>query len=115
MSVVERLKNALGLGNAPAGADRRQHPRKDGPLLTLKFGGEKYKSVDWSLGGCRIQTPPGHLRANQQVTGRIHIAGASERGKFVAEIVRIDAAGQASLRWLEMSPHIFLTMHGMGE
>ena len=115
MSVVERLKNALGLNGAPEGAERRQHPRKDGPLLTLKFGGEKYKSVDWSLGGCRIQTAPGQLQANQKVDGRIKIAGASERGKFVAEIVRIDTEGRASLRWLELSPHIFLTMHGMGE
>lgn len=115
MTVVERLKSALGLGAAPDGVERRQHPRIDGPLLTLRFGGEKYKSVDWSLGGCRILTKPGQFRLRQEVAGRIKIAGGDGRGNFVAEIVRIDPDGHVSLRWLELSPHIFVTMHGLGD
>ena len=54
MTVIDRLKTALGLGAAPDGTERREHPRVAGPLLTLRFGGGKYKSVDWSLGGCRL-------------------------------------------------------------
>jgi len=110
MTVVERLKNALGLGDRSEAADRRQHPRVQGPLLTLKFDGEKYKSLDWSLGGCRIRAPGGHFQLRQQLRGRIKIVGADGRGEFVAEIVRIDADGHVSLRWLELSPHIFAAM-----
>jgi PilZ domain len=115
MTVVERLKTALGLGTAPDGVERREHPRIDGPLLTLKFGGGKYKSVDWSLGGCRIHAPDGGFQLRQQVSGRVKLAGADGRGGFTAEIVRLDADGHVSLRWLELAPHIFVAMHGLGD
>jgi hypothetical protein len=115
MSVVERLKTALGLGTAPDGVERRKHPRMAGPLLTLTVGGGKYKSVDWSLGGCRILAPDGGFQLRQQVAGRIKIAGGDGRGDFSAEIVRVDADGHVSLRWLELSPHVFVTMHGLGQ
>ena len=115
MSVVERLKSALGLGAAPDGVERREHPRIAGPRLTLKFGGDKYKSVDWSLGGCRIQAPGAQFQLRQQVAGRIKLAGGAGRGDFVAEIVRIDADGHVSLRWLEMAPDVFVAMHGLGD
>ncbi len=115
MTVIERLKTALGLGAAPERAERRAHPRIAAPLLTLQFGGGKYKSVDWSLGGCRILAPDGGFQLRQQVAGRIKIAGGDGRGEFSAEIVRIDPNGHVSLRWLEISPHVFVTMHGLGQ
>jgi PilZ domain-containing protein len=115
MTVIERLKTALGLGTAPDGVERREHPRIQGPRLTLRFGGEKYKSVDWSLGGCRIHAAGGQLQLRQQIAGRIKLAGADGRGEFTAEIVRIDAEGHVSLRWLDLSPHIFVAMHGLGD
>ncbi len=115
MTVVERLKTALGLNGSPDGSERREHPRIAGPLLTLKFGGGKYKSVDWSLGGCRIAAANGQFQLRQQISGRIKIAGGDGRGDFTAEIVRVDADGHVSLRWLEISPHIFVTMHGLGQ
>ena len=115
MTVVGRLKTALGLGGAPDGLERRAHPRVKGPLLTLRFGGGKYKSVDWSLGGCRILAPDSQFQLHQQLAGRIKVAGGDGRGDFVAEIVRIDAGGHVSLRWLELSPHVFVTMSGLGQ
>jgi len=115
MTVVDRLKSALGLGESPDEAERREHPRIAGALLTLKFGGGKYKSVDWSLGGCRILAPDAQFQLHQQVSGRIKLAGGDGRGAFVAEIVRIDASGHVSLRWLELEPHVFVAMHGLGQ
>src|SRR5579859_3654123 len=110
MTVIERLKSVLGLGDAPDGTERREHPRIAGSRLTLRFNGGKFKSVDWSLGGCRILASDGQFQLRQQVSGRIKVAGGDGRGDFVAEIVRIDADGHVSLRWLELSRHIFVTM-----
>jgi hypothetical protein len=115
MTVVERLKSALGLGEAADPPERREHPRIAGPLLTLKFGGGKYKSVDWSLGGCRFLAPDAQFQLHQQVSGRIKLAGGAGRGSFTAEIVRRDADGHVSLRWLEISPDVFVAMHGLGQ
>jgi hypothetical protein len=104
MSVVERFKKALDW------VERRQHPRSGTPVLTLKFDGQTYDAVDWSLGGCRIQAPAGQFQLAQRVGGRIRLAGTDGRGKFVAEIVRLDSDGQVALRWLEISPYIFVAM-----
>lgn len=105
MTVADRLKNALGW------IERRQHPRTTSPLLTVKFEGQKYKTVDWSLGGCRIHAPAAQLKLTQRVAGRVWLAGAEGRGEFVAEIVRVDRDGHVALRWLEISPHIFAAMN----
>lgn len=32
------------------------------------------------------------------------------RGEFVAEVVRVAGPGGIGLRWLELSPHIFVAM-----
>ena len=104
MTVADRLKNALGW------IERRQHPRTSGPRLTLKFDGQKYKTVDWSLGGCRIHAPAAPLKVTQRVAGRVRLSGADGRGEFVAETVRVDGDGHVALRWLEISPHIFAAM-----
>ena len=104
MSVTERLKKARDW------VERRRHPRSATPVLTLKLDGQTYKAVDWSLGGCRIQGSAGQFRINQRVSGRVKLAGADGRGAFVAEVMRAESDGQVALRWLEISPHIFVTM-----
>ncbi len=105
MTVADHLKRALDW------VERRQHPRTGSSRLTLKIDGQKYKTVDWSLGGCRIQAPAADaFRLQQRVTGRLRLADADGPGDFVAEIVRIEADGQVALRWLELSPQIFVAM-----
>lgn len=104
MSVVDRLKDAA------AWIERRQHARTGSPLLKLKFDGEKYKALDWSLGGCRIRVPGHGFQLTQRIAGRVWLDGADNRGEFVAEVVRLEADGEVALRWLELSPHIFVAM-----
>jgi hypothetical protein len=81
--------------------------------VALSVGGRKYKSADWSLGGCRIPAESGEFAIRQQISGRIKLAGADGPGEFVAEIERVADDGHVDLRWLEMSPHIFVAMHGL--
>jgi len=104
MSVSDLLRDSLGLG------ERRQHPRTDQPRLTLRFDGQKYETVDWSLGGCRIKGEAAQFRLRQHIQGHLQLDGADERGEFMAEVVRIVENGDVGLRWLELSPHIFMTV-----
>lgn len=104
MSVTERFQKALDW------VERRRHPRSDTPVLTLKLEGQTYKAADWSLGGCRIRGAVGQFRINQRVAGRVKLAGADGGGAFVAEVVRAESDGQVALRWLEISPHVFVAM-----
>ena len=103
MSVIERLKNAVER------IERRRHLRTGSPVLTVNVDGRKYRAMDWSLGGCRIQASS-TFQLKQQVRGRVRLAGADGRGEFVAEVVRVEADGQVALRWLELSPHVFVAM-----
>jgi len=80
------------------------------PKLTLRFADRKYKTVDWSLGGCRINGDAAQFRVRQRIEGRLQIEGAEERGEFIAEVVRVGDNGDIGLRWLELSPHIFMTV-----
>jgi hypothetical protein len=104
MSVVGRLKSALGFD------ERREHSRQQVPRLTVKIDGRKYGAIDWSMGGCRINAPAAALQVKQKVDGQVTLDGADGRGKFIAEIVRVAADGDIGLRWLELSPNIFVAM-----
>ena len=104
MTVGNFLRDSLGL------AERREHPRTDLPKLTLRFGGQKFKTVDWSLGGCRINGDASQFQIKQRIQGRMQLEGAEGRGDFLAEVVRVVENGDVGLRWLELSPHIFMAM-----
>ena len=104
MSVSDLLRESLGLG------ERRQHPRTDQPKLTLRVEGQTYETVDWSLGGCRINGATAPFRLRQHIHGHLQLEGAEEQGEFVAEVVRIVDNGDVGLRWLELSPHLFMTV-----
>ena len=93
--------------------ERRRHPRAESPRLTLRVDGQKYRALDWSLGGCRIAAPAERFQVKQSLAGRLTLEGADERGKFVAEIVRVTGNGEVGLRWLELSPQIFVAMGQM--
>ena len=102
MSVGKLLRESLGL------TERRQHPRSDQPELTLRFGGQDYTAVDWSLGGCRINADAARFQVKQRIQGRMQLEGSDGRGEFLAEVVRIVENGDVALRWLELSPYIFM-------
>ncbi len=104
MSVGKLLGEALGL------TERRQHPRSEQPELTLRFGGQEYTAIDWSLGGCRINGDTAQFQVKQRIQGRMRLEGADGRGEFLAEVVRIVENGDVGLRWLELSPYIFMSV-----
>tara|TARA_R110002167_G_scaffold14954_4_gene60205 strand:- start:296 stop:634 length:339 start_codon:yes stop_codon:yes gene_type:complete len=87
--------------------DRREHERSSGQSIKLRFAGSKYQSLDWSLGGCRIQDPPDRYKVGDMVEGTISGIGFSHSGEFLAEFVWRRENGQAGLRWLELEPHVF--------
>ena len=101
MSVLEYF------GVAKRSKERRRHERTSAYTIKLKFGGATYPSLDWSLGGCRINGLPEQLKNGDMVEGTIAGIGFAHSGEFLAEIVWRKPDGQAGLRWLELEPHVF--------
>ena len=91
-------------------AERRQHARVAAPAMVVTIDGVNYTALDWSLGGCRIKGEAAQFRLRQHIQGHLQLDGADERGEFMAEVVRIVENGDVGLRWLELSPHIFMTV-----
>jgi hypothetical protein len=104
MTVVERLRNALGFG------ERRQHPRISRPAMTVKVNGRSYLALDWSLGGCRLKAGVGEFQVKQRVTGSVRLEAFDDTGVFAAEVVRLNPDGDVGLRWVEISPVLFQAM-----
>jgi hypothetical protein len=94
--------------------DRRRHPRFHVDPLSLKIDGKRYKSTDWSLGGFKVSRFHGDLGSGDRISGQINFPGAP-RGEFVAEVVNIYAAREFGMRFLEISPKVFLAMSGLSE
>src|SRR5258708_37708394 len=82
------------------------------PPLALRVGGQKYRALDWSLGGCRINDGTSRFRLKQQVEGRLDLEGPEARGEFIAEVVRVGDNGDVGLRWLEFPPDLFVAVGG---
>ena len=87
--------------------DRFLHPERR-PLV-LKIDGKKYRTVDWSLGGFRINGFHESGKPRDEVSGTIG-GGGMRRGEFVAEILRVSASGEVRMRLLEVTPATFLAM-----
>jgi len=90
--------------------ERRKHRRTGTPPLALRVGGQKYRALDWSLGGCRINDGTSRFRLKQQVEGRLDLEGPEARGEFIAEVVRVGDNGDVGLRWLELPPDLFVAL-----
>ena len=91
--------------------ERRAHPRKYGPAqqLTLKIDGHRYVTVDWSLGGARLEHYHRPLKRGDVLEGRLSgIRGV--KGEFVANVVRINEDGEVALQWREMTTSTFVAL-----
>jgi hypothetical protein len=89
--------------------ERRKHERIYGHSLSLTIEGERYQTLDWSLGGFRIADFHRPLAARQQITGEVD--GRSVRGgEFTAEIVRLTVGGEVGCRWLDISGATLMSM-----
>ena len=74
MSLLEMMADAW------PGKDRRRHERVSGTPIKVKLAGASYKSLDWSLGGCRIQGLPERFRTGDMMEGTIAGIGFSHSG-----------------------------------
>ncbi len=99
------------------GRDRRRHARSSGPSLRIQISDRKMRTLDWSLGGCKLppfdppMDPP--LRTGVTIEGRISGIGLGNSGNFMADVVRISKDGEIGLRWLELDSHVFLALSGL--
>ncbi len=93
--------------------DRRKHARIAAPSLELKIDGRKYQTLDWSLGGLRINGFHADVKPRDRLSGTIAGVGGGGPGEFVAEVLRVSENGDVSLRLLEIAPATFLAMGGL--
>ncbi len=93
--------------------DRRKHARNTTPSLELKIDGRKYRTLDWSLGGLRINGFHVDVKPRDRLSGTIAGVSGVGPGEFVAEVLRVAENGDVSVRLLEISPAIFLAMGGL--
>ena len=92
--------------------DRRAHVRYQVPRLTITHDGVNYRTIDWSLGGFKLDQFRATLQVGTKLDGEIRLEG-SEKGVFSAEIVEIGDSGTISARFLAITPGVFLAMGGL--
>ncbi|MCP4471275.1 MAG: hypothetical protein GY815_11425 [Gammaproteobacteria bacterium] len=92
--------------------DRRAHVRYEIPGLTITHDGVDYTATDWSLGGFKLDDFRATLYVGKKLEGKISLEGG-EKGVFSAEIINIDDSGNISVRFLAITPSVFLAMSGL--
>ncbi len=92
-------------------SERRAHARHTSDSLRVLIENRRYKTVDWSLGGFKLERCKLTLSAKDRVHGKIDF-DASVDGEFVAEVVHVSETGDIGFRFLEISPRLFLAMGG---
>lgn len=105
MGILSGLKRLL------RSSDRREHARHAADTLHLVIDGKAYRSIDWSLGGVRVDGLPNQPTRGDRLEGEVRYGSA--RGKFVAEVVNELESGQHGLRFIEIAPGVFIAMSGM--
>ena len=92
--------------------DRRAHVRYGIPGLTITYDGVDYTATDWSLGGFKLDDFRATLYVGRKLDGKISLE-SGEKGEFSAEIINIDDSGNISVRFLAITPNVFLAMGGL--
>lgn len=93
--------------------DRRAHRRIRRYTLQVAIDGKRYKIIDWSLGGFRIEWKDASLNRGDRIAGRIGPVDGTGPGHFLAEVMWVQLSGQAGCRFIEIDPKIFLAMAGV--
>ena len=106
MRIVEHLRRYF------RDRDRRQHLRTDHPRLVMEMDGKRYTTMDWSLGGFRLERYHIELRPGDHIMGSVAF-GSNPSGEFVAEMIGVGEDGSIGLRLMEISPAVFVAMAGL--
>ena len=84
---------------------RRATTRTTVPALKVEIEGQKFVTVDWSIGGCRISNYQGPLcpRDQTKLTLYLNVESLSDKGVTVsAETVRIGDDKSAAFRFVNL-------------
>jgi hypothetical protein len=91
----------------------RRFARHATPSLTLKIDGRRLRTLDWSLGGCRIPALPRPLRRGDRLSGRIAAIGGARSGAFLAEVMYVSEELGTGLCWVEMDTDLYHALRGL--
>lgn len=104
------LQSFLGL--TPQ-TDRRHHRRIYDRPIEVEVEGKHYDTLDWSLGGFRINGYHRLLEIGERLSGKIGPVDGIRPGDFIVEIIRTTDDGDVGVRFIEISAEIFLAMSGL--
>ena len=97
------------LWTAFSGVRRQEGKYAARKQLTLKIEGRRYRTVDWTLGGAKLDGFPQPLQRGHKLEGRIGgIRGV--KGEFCAKVVQVSDKGEVALQWDEMSSSCFAAL-----
>ena len=109
--MLKRIQQSF-LGLTPQ-TDRRRHRRVYDRPIKVRVEGNKYETVDWSLGGFRIKGYHRTLEIGERLSGKIGPVDGIKAGDFIVDVVRTTDDGEVGVRFLEISSEIFLAMSGL--
>ncbi len=93
--------------------DRRHHRRVYDRPINVRMEGKQYDTLDWSLGGFRINGYHRTIEIGERLSGKIGPVNGIKSGDFVAVVVRTVDDGDVGVRFLEISSDVFLAMSGL--
>ena len=93
--------------------DRRSHRHVYDRPIKVRVEGNKYETLDWSLGGFRIKGYHRTLEIGERLSGKIGPVDGIKAGDFVVDVVRTSDDGDVGVRFIEISSEIFLAMSGL--
>ena len=98
-------KAFIGLGSQN---EKRHDRRQPSPTLEVLLEGDRYQTVDWSLGGVLLSNYFGPLGPGDPVSGNLQVFTDPRSHPFKAVVVRRDSAtGQLALNFTEISNDVF--------
>jgi hypothetical protein len=95
--------------------ERRRHRRIYGRPIKVVLEDKSYKTLDWSLGGFRINNFHRELKRGERLNGVIGPFARVKPGECVVEIVRVAENGDIGAKFVEIAPKIFVAMAGYKE
>jgi len=95
--------------------ERRRHRRVYGRPIKVVLEDKAYKTLDWSLGGFRINNYHRELKRGDRLSGVIGPFARVKPGDCVVEVVRVAENGDIGAKFVEIAPRIFVAMAGYKE
>jgi len=92
--------------------ERRRHRRVYDRPIKVNLEDKVYKTLDWSLGGFRINGFHRELERGEKLNGIIGPIARVKPGECIVEVVRIAENGDIGVRFIEIAPRIFVAMAG---